>query len=118
MQKGYLITSLQLLAQHKSTPKSPSLLAANITLLVSHLDRLRAHLPSSTSMPEKILRLARKYTSKDQAHTSAKVWLARLEAEKCFASSEEVMQAWDEARGAVQGEGIMDVWVWGLLAWH
>ncbi|CCM00065.1 uncharacterized protein FIBRA_02092 [Fibroporia radiculosa] len=116
--KGYLITSLQLLTQRKSASPSPSLLAANIMLLVSYQGALHTHLPPASDTPEKVLRLARKYTSKDKARTSAKVWLARLEAEKRFATSEAVQNAWSEARDAVEGDDIERVWLWGLDHTH
>ncbi|PCH43573.1 hypothetical protein WOLCODRAFT_50737, partial [Wolfiporia cocos MD-104 SS10] len=113
--KGYLITSLQLLARRTHGVGSPALLAATVTLLTSHHDTLSAHLPPAANTPAKILRLARKYTGREDSKSSAAVWLARLEAEKRFATNkQDVEAAWDEARGAVAGDGIEGIWVWGL----
>ncbi|KAI0949728.1 hypothetical protein AcW1_009250 [Taiwanofungus camphoratus] len=107
--KGYLITSLQQLAMHSS---APPVLAACIILLASH-QHLHALLPPSSRTPEKVLRLARKYTAR--APTSAPVWLARLDAEEQLAGSRSAVErAWVEAREAVAGEGLEAVWVWGL----
>lgn len=117
MQKGYLITSLHLLAHRKKAKPSPSLLSATIRLLVSHHVTSQPYLPPSTNTPDKILRLARKFTNKDRgaAHSSAKVWLARLDAEtQLGAIEEEIRGAWDEARSMVEGDGLTDVWLWGV----
>ncbi|OSX66575.1 hypothetical protein POSPLADRAFT_1131679 [Postia placenta MAD-698-R-SB12] len=114
--KGYLITSLQLLAQRASPAPSPALLAATIRLLTSHHQALRMHLPPSGSTSEKVLRFARKHTAKDRtiARASAAVWLARLDAEWVLGSADGAQSAWDEARGAVEGEGLEHVWMWGV----
>src|ERR1700734_522423 len=70
-QRLYLISSLQSLARHESA--SPSLCSAHIRLLISPSN-------AGAASPEKILKLARKYTS--NIPQSAEVWLARLGAEK------------------------------------
>ncbi|KAH9892817.1 U3 small nucleolar RNA-associated protein 6-domain-containing protein [Cubamyces lactineus] len=112
--KAYLITSLHLLIQHLSSPIPPPLLAAHVRLLTRHQPSLgSALLPPKVNSPEKILRVARKYTSR--APTNASVWLARLDAEKDFATQHaDVDTAWAEARGKVEGAGLEDVWLWGL----
>ncbi|KAH9920077.1 uncharacterized protein B0H18DRAFT_957255 [Fomitopsis serialis] len=112
--KGYLITSLQLLAQRKSATPSPALLAETITLLTAYQDSLHEYLPPTSNTPERVLRLARKFTGKDNTKHSAQVWLARLDAEKQFATGEDAKRAWDEARGVVVGTGTDTVWLWGL----
>ena len=89
------------------------MLAAHIRLLVSHHASLGAALlPPKANTPDKILRVARKHVSK--APTRSTVWLARLSAEKQFAEPKDVEQAWSEARKRVEGDGIQDVWLWGL----
>ncbi|KAM5532543.1 hypothetical protein V8D89_013749, partial [Ganoderma adspersum] len=111
--KAYLITSFHLLIQQLSTPVPPDLFAAHIRLLVSHHGGLElALLPPKASSPEKILRMARKYSVK--APACAAVWLARLAAEKQFAGQEDVDRAWTEARKHVEGDGTPEVWLWGL----
>lgn len=42
------------------------------------------------------------------------MWLARLDAEKRFAQPEDVARAWSDARKNVEGDGLEDVWLWGL----
>lgn len=113
-QKGYLITSLQLLAQQKKANPSPVLLAAIITLLTTHHGSLADYLPPTGNTPERVLRLARKATEKESTKHSAQVWLARLDAEKQLSASDDVKRAWDEARAAVVGAGTETVWLWGL----
>ncbi|PIL34179.1 hypothetical protein GSI_03890 [Ganoderma sinense ZZ0214-1] len=111
--KAYLITSFYLLIQQLSTPVPPDLLAAHIRLLVSHHGGLElALLPPKANTPEKILRVARKYSV--NAPLCAAVWLARLAAEKQFAGQEYVDRAWTEARTHVEGDGTPEVWLWGL----
>ncbi|KAI0655912.1 U3 small nucleolar RNA-associated protein 6-domain-containing protein [Cubamyces menziesii] len=114
--KAYLITSLHLLIQQLSSPIPPPLLAAHVRLLTRHQASLGpALLPPKVNSPEKILRVARKYTSR--APANAPVWLARLDAEKHFAAQHaDVDAAWAEARGKVEGAGLEDVWLWGLRA--
>ncbi|KAI9067095.1 hypothetical protein FKP32DRAFT_1564309 [Trametes sanguinea] len=114
--KAYLITSLHLLIQQLSSPTPSPLLAAHIRLLTRHAPSLGpALLPPKANNPEKILRLARKHTARASASTDASVWLARLDAEKAFAQPEEVESAWAEARGRVEGPGLEDVWLWGIV---
>ena len=102
--------------QHLSSPIPPPLLAAHVRLLTRHQPSLgSALLPPKVNSPEKILRVARKYTSR--APTNASIWLARLDAEKDFATQHaDVDAAWAEARGKVEGAGLEDVWLWGLRA--
>ncbi|KAH9855257.1 U3 small nucleolar RNA-associated protein 6-domain-containing protein [Lenzites betulinus] len=111
--KAFLITSLHLLIQQQAAPIPPALLAAHVRLLVRHHASLgSALLPSKVNSPEKILRVARKYTTR--APSRAHVWLARLDAEKQFAQPADVDSAWRSAREHVQGAGLEDVWLWGL----
>ncbi|KAI0633359.1 U3 small nucleolar RNA-associated protein 6-domain-containing protein [Trametes polyzona] len=111
--KAYLITSAHLLIQQLPSPIPDALLAAHVRLLVRHHASLgSALLPPKVNSPEKILRVSRKYTTR--APSSATVWLARLEAEKHFAQPEDVQRAWQIARGQVEGDGLEDVWLWGL----
>ncbi|KAI0356208.1 hypothetical protein OH77DRAFT_1423811 [Trametes cingulata] len=111
--KAYLITSLHLLIQQLPSPIPPALLAAHVRLLVRHHASLgSALLPPKVNSPDKILRVARKYTTR--APSNAAVWLARLEAEKQFAQPKDVESAWQEARTKVEGLGLEDVWLWGL----
>ena len=69
-------------------------------------------LPAKVNTPEKIVRVSRKHTAKSA--TSATVWLARLDAERRFAEPEDVKRAWDDARQQVEGDGIQDIWLWGI----
>ncbi|KAI1796429.1 U3 small nucleolar RNA-associated protein 6-domain-containing protein [Ganoderma leucocontextum] len=111
--KAYLITSIHLLIQQLSMPIPPDLLAAHIRLLVSHHGGLGfSLLPPKANTPEKILRVARKHSVKAPACTI--VWLARLAAETQFAEQEDVDRTWNEARKHVEGDGIQEVWLWGL----
>ncbi|TFK94570.1 hypothetical protein K466DRAFT_579822 [Polyporus arcularius HHB13444] len=111
--KAYLITSLHILIRQLPAPVPPGLLAAHIRLLASHHASLGSGLlPGKADSPEKILRTARKHTTK--APTSAAVWLARLGAERQFATQNEINAAWEEARKHVTGDRIQDVWLWGL----
>ncbi|THH15630.1 hypothetical protein EW146_g4874 [Bondarzewia mesenterica] len=100
--KVYLITSLQSLA---SKVNEPSLFAAHLELLiaVSH---------PSLPAPEKLVRNARKYTTKQSA--SGAVWLARLRVELEHVGVDDARKAWAEARSKVKGERLEDVWRWGL----
>ena len=104
-QRLYLISSLGSLARHKSA--SASLCSAHIRLLIAPTN------PVAPS-PTKVLKFVRKYT--DDIPASAEVWLARLDAEKRFASREDVEQAWSDARNSVKGTSgdLEKVWVWGL----
>ena len=83
----------------------PALLAAHLELLITVSD-------TSLPAPGKIVHLARKYTTKQP--TSAVVWLARLAVEVKLGSGEDARTAWAEAQGAVKGERMEDVWIWGL----
>lgn len=99
------MSSLQSFARQESA--SPSLCATHIRLLSSPSNPI----PPS---PVKVLKLARKYSS--EIPDSVEVWLARLTAEKQYASRKEVEQAWADARDSVQGtsEDLERVWMWGL----
>lgn len=112
-QKAYLIASLHILIRHLPAPVPPALLAAHVRLLAAHHASLGPGLlPAKADTPEKILRIARKHTSK--APASAAVWLARLGAERQFATQDEIDTAWEEARKHAAGDRIQDVWLWGL----
>lgn len=69
--------------------------------------------------PAKILNKARRYCSR--APQSARVWAARLVAEKEFATTSEgrnvLDKVWAEARQAVEGSDaeLEMVWTWGLF---
>ncbi|EIW63031.1 snoRNA-binding rRNA-processing protein UTP6 [Trametes versicolor FP-101664 SS1] len=111
--KAYLVTSLHLLIQQLSSPVPPALLAAHVRLLVQHHTSLGpALLPPKVNTPEKILHVSRKYATR--AASSAPMWLARLDAERHFAQPEDVARAWSDARKTVEGDGLEDVWLWGL----
>lgn len=114
----YLVTSLHGLIRQCTSSKSSSLsqkpsapmLATHISLSV----RLSSLDPHPPSLP-KVLSLAQKYTSLPGADSNAKVWIARLDAEKVLASDKtQVSKIWKEARERVKGEGVVDVWLWGL----
>ncbi|KAI0690201.1 U3 small nucleolar RNA-associated protein 6-domain-containing protein [Cerioporus squamosus] len=111
--KAYLITSLHILIRQLPAPVPPGLLAAHIRLLSSHHASLGSGLlPAKANSPEKILRIARKHTTR--APSSTAVWLARLGAERQFATQDEIETAWGEARKHATGDRVQDVWLWGL----
>lgn len=63
--------------------------------------------------------LPKRYTAFPEAKANRKVWIARLEFEKAYsglegALSTDVYTTWKEARASVQGEGVLDVWTWGI----
>lgn len=89
---------------------SPSLYSTHLRLLISPSIARAAASPA----PAKILKFARKYTSKSPP--SASVWLARLDAEKRFSQRREVEKAWADARSSVAGDthDVEQVWMWGL----
>ncbi|OJT06317.1 hypothetical protein TRAPUB_2830 [Trametes pubescens] len=102
-----------LLIQQLSSPIPPALLAAHVRLLLRHHTSLGpALLPPKVNTPEKILHVSRKYTTR--AASSAPMWLARLDAERHFAQPDDVARAWSAARENVEGDGLADVWLWGL----
>lgn len=105
LQRLYLISSLRLLVSQQGA--SPSLYSSHIRLLISPSN------PTEPS-PAKVLKLVRRYTS--ELPRSAEVWLARLAAEKHFATREEIEHAWSNARNSVEGtpDEVERVWVWGL----
>ena len=104
-QRIYLVLSLQSLV-HTITA-SPALYSTHLKLLIS---------PGTAVSPgpTRILKFARKYTSKSP--TSASVWLARLDAEKCFSPRDDIEKAWANARSNVVGDAhdVEQVWIWGL----
>ncbi|KDQ21825.1 hypothetical protein BOTBODRAFT_99309 [Botryobasidium botryosum FD-172 SS1] len=106
----YLLHSLHAIPASLPEEKlSPGLLSTHLDLLISP-----AH-PSPPS-PEKVLKLARKYTS--QIPSSAAIWVARLKVEKQLATPEATRTAWAQAREHADGEGVEDVWLWGLADLH
>ncbi|KAI0812618.1 U3 small nucleolar RNA-associated protein 6-domain-containing protein [Irpex lacteus] len=113
--KAYLLTSLHSLISrltHKKSSRSapPPLLSTHLSLLARNVS-LHPSLPYAKSIPK----LAEKYTSCSPARTNAKVWLARFELEKVLnLDIERRQRSGKEARGAVEGEDILDVWLWGL----
>ncbi|OCH92458.1 hypothetical protein OBBRIDRAFT_791201 [Obba rivulosa] len=119
--KTYLLTSLHLLSKHtlSASSASPTLLSAHVRLLTSY-PSLHGFLPPSINSVPKILRLAQRYTSRTPE--SAPVWLARLDAEATLSvpspidgqAKEQLQRTWAEARVQVRGDGLTDVWLWGL----
>ncbi|KAG6811996.1 hypothetical protein H0H92_004961 [Tricholoma furcatifolium] len=99
--KQYLISTLRSIIESKDEG-SATLVSAHIRVLTNTVDE-------GFVGPAKILRLARRYTSREPA---ASVWLARLEAEKKF--GEGVDGVVREARSGVKGtaEEIEAVWKW------
>ena len=109
VQKLYLIASLQGLTT--LSPPLPSILNAHINLLCR---------PTHPSPPSssKLLKLAKKYTSK--IPSSAELWLAQLQLES-QTESNDWRKVWDEARknvtvsdGVYYSEAAELVWTWGL----
>ncbi|KAF9268817.1 hypothetical protein L218DRAFT_954258 [Marasmius fiardii PR-910] len=102
--KLYLILSLQGLIQ--SQKKSPSLLSTHINLLTVAAQR-------GTSDKEKVLLIAKRYTTR--VPEVACVWLARLAAVREL-SDVAVEEVWAEARRCVSAsqEETPTVWTWGL----
>ena len=144
IQRAYLLGSLRSLIQltlDSNIPLSP-LLSTHLTLLAHFAgQRVEADL-NDTEIPllppsSKILKLARKYTTLLHSRSNTRLWLARLETEKALlipnaeqsTSDEhgddrarndggigEVEKSWKEARENVSGEGVIDVWMWGVNA--
>ena len=89
---------------------SPALYSTHLKLLIS------PWIPRTTvsPTPTRILKLARKYTSKSPK--SASIWLARLDAEKRFSQRGDIEKAWADARSSVVGnvDDVEKVWMWGL----
>ena len=72
---------------------------------------MHEHLPYTKSIPG----LPKKYTLYLPARETAKVWLTRFELEKTLdVGAEERKNSCREARGTVQGEDALDVWLWGV----
>lgn len=114
----YLIASLQSLVQASIKANAPS-----IPLTIAHLTIItRLHNTASTSVlspPEKTLKLAQKYTNLQKPScTSSRLWLARLNAEKAFLPpdklSSELEKTLKAARSSARGDGVIDVWMWGI----
>lgn len=65
--------------------------------------------------------LPTRYTSTSHGRASANVWISRLEFEKSQSEPVgsgglpvDIHKTWKDARLAVQGQGILEVWTWGL----
>ncbi|KAA1472793.1 hypothetical protein DENSPDRAFT_839159 [Dentipellis sp. KUC8613] len=97
--KTYLISSLHALIRASAAPAPAALLAAHVV----------ASLGGRTNSPEKTLRAARKYTKVRPG--DARVWRARLGAEKTLGEAGAFETAWADARHACTDE---DVWLFGL----
>ena len=106
LQRIYLALSLHNFCSSivKSGSAAPHLKAANLELLSS----LKS---SSPIEPSKLLKLSRRYSS---GSTHPRLWLARLEIEKQFGTSEDAMTAWNEARRSCRDDGSEPVWLWGV----
>jgi hypothetical protein len=86
------------------------LLSTELFLLASQRT-LYPLLPFSKHLPQ----LAAKYTSSPKGKPNARVWLARLEVESASSGDASRLKAvCKEARAAVQGDGVVDVWLWGV----
>ena len=115
LQKAYLLTSLHLVVHQllkSSSQSAPApLLATELSLLASHRS-LHPLLPFSKNLTQ----LAAKYTSSPKGKSNAGVWLARLELEKLAygGDSPQLKKTCKDARAAVQGERVVDVWLWGI----
>lgn len=109
-QKLYLLSSLHnicarlLKARHGVISAAPSVLLSTHLSMLSSLDH-----PPPTPDPQKVLKLARKYTARS---SSPALWLARLKLEETL--GEDMKSAWEEARQHCEGEHVSDVWKWGL----
>jgi len=115
----YLVSSLHSLVQLSIKAGHPSagLSTAHLTLLTRLHGTLSS--PSLSSSPEKVLKLARKYTGlQNPTCTSSRLWLARLDAEKTFLPQDrreiDLVKTWKDARTNASGEGVVGVWMWGL----
>ncbi|KAI0344754.1 hypothetical protein BDW22DRAFT_1372113 [Trametopsis cervina] len=111
----YLLTSLHALIQKLTDKKTdisaPSPLLSTHLHLVARNRTLHALLPYT----KHISPLPKRYTASAPAKTDARVWLARLEAEKAFNVGETVLrESCRAARSLVHGDGVLDVWLWGL----
>ncbi|GJE95014.1 hypothetical protein PsYK624_111930 [Phanerochaete sordida] len=110
--KAYLLTSLHMLVQRllKSSSAPAPLLATELSLLTTETS-LHPLLPFTKN----IVQLATKYTASPAGKADAHVWLARLEVEKAFAdNAAQLQKSAREARALVQGEDVVDVWLWGI----
>jgi len=105
-QRIYLALSLHNLCSSivKSGSAAPHLKAANLQLLSS----LKS---SSPIEPSKLLTLSRRYSSRS---THPRLWLARLDTETQFATTEDATTAWNEARRSCRDHGSEPVWLWGI----
>ena len=101
-----MLTQRLLKSPARSAPAQ--LLATELSLLTAH-PSLRLLLPFSKKLPQ----LAAQYTASPAGKSNASVWLARLEVEKT-ANGEQLKKVGKEARAVVQGDGVVDVWLWGI----
>jgi hypothetical protein len=104
-QKLYLVGSLHALIKSQSKTIPATLLAAHVRLLLA-----LAHLPSPPSPPQRILRIARRYTS-TAAPPDADLWLVRLRAESAHGTTDSIAEAWTSARRALPT--CAEIWLWG-----
>lgn len=119
-QREYLVLSIQSLTSKLPTRiLSPSLLTTVLSL--SSVSTASSSSPSS----QKSLKLSRRYTTEGKFHPAgvdARVWLARLNAERAVLSGtpvenrRAVRDVWSEARGKCQGADadVTEVWLWGV----
>ena len=117
-QKIYLLTALHALNRRlsKNGVALPSLLSTHLSLLASER-ALLDQLPYAKAVPQ----LPKRYTSSETVRANAKVWMARLDFEKAFSTpgpdedlTADVLSSWKDARAAVQGEGALAIWTWGI----
>lgn len=92
------------------TPPLPS-------LLVAHLELLHRYSNPSPSLAPKILKLAKKYTSR--APNSSELWLARLQFEDLYSDGSSWHKVWEEGRKSIgkneaDSGSVEHVWLWGL----
>lgn len=104
---------MQRLLKSDTHKAPPALLAAEIEILTSN-----PSLHDSLPFVKDIIQLASKYTSLPGGKTSAKVWLARLEAEKAFGDESELEKSCTEARALVQGSDVVSLWLWTVDTHH
>ncbi|CAL1707685.1 unnamed protein product [Somion occarium] len=119
--KAYLLGSLHSLIQFSIDSEIPlsSLLSTHLALLTYFSTFISSGDVPLLPSPTKIVKLARKYTSLPAVRSSYHIWLARLEAEKRLlgpvgGKDGEVEKTWKEARANVSGEGVIEVWIWGV----
>ncbi|KAF7790424.1 hypothetical protein EIP86_001379 [Pleurotus ostreatoroseus] len=108
--KIYLLASLHSLIRRtlKKGAVLPPLMSAHLSMLASHPE-LRAQIPYHKALDD----LPRRYTATPEARNNARLWISRLEYEKST-DKDRVEQTWKEARAAVQGPDILQIWTWGI----